>query len=289
LALRDAPIEEYFARAASYYTFDQLAALYNQARIDYIVPMPMNAKRMAEYVHHYDIDLGASQVALDGDQLEAGLIMIGLRDWRSWATRLGVIPERRGHKIGQYLMELLIEASRARGVRRMQLEVIKGNEPAYRLFRKLGFEAVRELLVIRRPPGAVPAKLAPVGAFVTPVHPDEIPFLLHHRDPNVAWTEETPSLIHANSLNGLYITLPSGETGWVVFQRLPFQLTHFVITPGASDEMAQALLYSVHRRHALQDTIVENLPRHHSTWQAFQKLGYIEVFSRIEMILTLRQ
>jgi RimJ/RimL family protein N-acetyltransferase len=184
-------------------------------------------------------------------------------------------------------MEMLIEASRARGVERVQLEVIKGNEPAYSLFQKLGFEVVRELLVIRRPPGAVPAALAPVDALVTPVHADEIPLLLRGRDPDVAWTEETPSLIHADGLNGLYATLPSGETGWMVFQRLPFQLTHFVINPGASDEMAQTLLYSVHKQHAKQDTKIENLPHNHPTWKAFQKLGYIEVFSRLEMVLML--
>lgn len=32
------------------YSMDDLAAIYNRARVDYIVPMPMNGKRMAEYI-----------------------------------------------------------------------------------------------------------------------------------------------------------------------------------------------------------------------------------------------
>jgi hypothetical protein len=33
----------------------------------------------------------------------------------------------------------------------------------------------------------------------------------------------------------------------------------------------------------MHDTKIENLPRTHPSWQDFQTLGYLEVFSRIEM------
>ncbi|MCC7451691.1 MAG: GNAT family N-acetyltransferase [Anaerolineae bacterium] len=272
---------------ASHYTFDQLADLYNQTRIDYIVPMPMNGKRLAEYVHNYDIDLDASAVALNADNLETGLIMMGARDNRSWATRLGVIPERRTHHVGQCLMELLIAEARRRGLGLVQLEVIKGNEPAHRLFLKLGFQPTRELLIIRRPPGKPAADLAPVGATITPIADASIPDYLQQRAPDAAWTEETPSLLHAGGLKGLYIQLSSGETGWIIFQRAPFQLTHFAFNAGASQTMMQALLYSVHQQNAMQDTKIENVPVDHPTWPVFQKLGYLEVFRRTEMYLYL--
>jgi GNAT superfamily N-acetyltransferase len=272
---------------ASVYTFDHLADLYNQSRVDYIVPMPMNGKRMEEYVHWYDVDLDASAVALNSDGLETGLIMTGLRGDRSWATRLGVIPDRRGHHIGQYLMDLLIEESVKRRVRRVQLEVIKGNEPAIRLFQKLRFESVRELLIIRRPPGQPPTDLVPEGTEITLIAPSQIPGYLERREPNVAWTEETASLINSGSLQGLRVDLPSGESGWIVFQQTTFQLSHFVLNPNASDEVAQVLLCAVHRSYPKHDTKIENLPSDHPTWPTFQRMGYIEVFSRIEMYLHL--
>jgi len=140
----------------SQYTFVELADIYNQSRVDYIVPMPMNAKRMEAYVRSYDVHLDASVVVFDSAGLTAGIGMLGLRGDRAWITRVGVIPERRGNHLGRYLMDTLIENARTRACRTVQLEVIKGNAPAHRLFLKLGFRETRELLVIRRPPANPP-------------------------------------------------------------------------------------------------------------------------------------
>ena len=146
----------------SNFTFEELADIYNRAREDYIVPMPMNARRMKEYVVAYDVDLDASFVAVDRDDDEVnGVCMLGVRGERTWITRLGVIPVRRRRKSGLFLMETEIEESIRLGKKKVQLEVINGNEPAHRLFLKLGFEVTRELLVIRRPPGPVDPALIP--------------------------------------------------------------------------------------------------------------------------------
>src|SRR4051794_14056292 len=72
---------------ASAYSFEQLAEIYNQTRVDYIVPMPMNSKRMADYVRFYDVDLDRSVVSLNDQQTPAGIIMIGVRGDRAWITR----------------------------------------------------------------------------------------------------------------------------------------------------------------------------------------------------------
>ena len=280
--------QAYKAIPADAFTFDQLAPLYNETRVDYIVPMPMTGRRLAEYVHDYDISLSASAVIVNSKRHAVGLTMIGLRGDRAWATRLGVLPQHRGHKVGQFLMENLIQRSREHNTRRVQLEVIKGNEPAMQLFLKLGFVPMRELLIIRRPPGPPPAQLQPAGVIVSELGSSSIESCLAQRDEAaLAWTEETPSLLRTGGLRGLTATLPSGESGWVIFQHSPFQLLHLVLGPGSGDEMTQALLYSVHQQFSLHDTKVENLPSDHKTWPTFQRLGYMEVFRRVEMYLSL--
>jgi ribosomal protein S18 acetylase RimI-like enzyme len=273
--------------AAASYTFDQLAEIYSSARVDYIVPMPMNGKRMTDYVNHYDIDLSASTVAVNDEMEPTGVVMLGLRGERSWITRLGVLPERRGNKVGLSLMEISIERSRERHVRQVQLEVITGNLPAYRLFEKLGFVEVRQLLVIRRPPSTPSPDLVIHGATITLLTDDEISGCLHQRQEVYAWTEETASLLHTPELRGIHATLPSGEKGWVIYQLLPFQVTHVVLNPNASQKLVQALLYQLHTQHPLHDTKIENMPTNHPAYPIFQDFGYIEVFSRIEMYLDL--
>lgn len=275
------------AVACGGYTFDQLADIYNQARVDYIVPMPMNGKRMQEYVQNYDINLDQSVVSLNGSGEETGIGMVGLRDDRAWITRLGVIPERRGKRLGQYLMEQMLANAAGCGARLVQLEVIVGNDPAYNLFRKLGFEDTRQLLIIRRPPGA-PAPDPALDALTAAEIPSEtIPQILNQREPGASWVEETRSLLNAGNLRGLTTALPSGESGWIVFQRWPFQLTHLVMSAGLSNELGRALLYHLHKTFPMLDTKVENVPITHTNWQIFQAMGYLEVFRRTEMVLRL--
>ncbi len=272
-------------RLCSDYSFDELAEIYNQSRVDYIVPMPMNGKRMQEYAINYDIVLQGSPISINEDQLETGIGMLGMRGDRGWITRLGVIPERRERKQGQYIMEVMLDEAAQRGAMLIQLEVIVGNEPARNLFLKLGFEDTRELLIIRRPPAKlVPDSILEIGE-IEEIPTEQIPDYLALREPGASWVEETASLVNGGNLKGLTLHLPDGDEGWIVFQRSAFQLQHLVFCPDASERVMHGLLYHLHRLNPLQDTKVENVPVDHHTWPVFQKMGYFEVFRRHEMFL----
>jgi ribosomal protein S18 acetylase RimI-like enzyme len=270
---------------ASEYDFEQLAVIYNAARVDYIVPMPMNARRMEDYVRDYDINLDASVVALNEDGEPTGVGMLGLRDTRGWITRLGVIPNQRRQKSGEFIMRTLLAQAQMRGAQHIQLEVIQGNDPAYRLFLKLGFETTRELLVIRRPPST--PKDSPPEAVLTVLAHDDILHCLEQRSSEATWIEETPSLLNAGSLKGLRVELASGQGGWIVFQSTLFQMTHFVYL-APDDDVLYALLCWLHTQYPRQDTKLENIPADKIPWSVFQSLGYVEAFRRIEMILHFR-
>src|SRR5512133_358415 len=144
---------------ASQFTIEELTGAYNQTRVDYMVPMPMNAARLAAYVKNYDIDMERSWVAMDGSDM-LGLAMLGVRSGRSWITRLGVLPVRRRHGTGEALVRALLDGTRELGRPLSILEVIKGNIPAHQLFLKVGFHETRELTVLRRPPGPLSLDLS---------------------------------------------------------------------------------------------------------------------------------
>ena len=255
-------------------------------RIDYIVPMPMNAKRMQEYVKYYDVDLDASLVTLNEKREVFGIGMFGWRKDRGWITRLGVVPETRRGGTGSYFMEHFLRMALERDARLTQLEVIKNNEPAHRLFLKSGFVETRELLIIRRPPAA-PAHDTPLSMPEIRILEDkEIPMYLEARHPEVSWVEETISMLNAEGLMGLEMNFPSGETGWVIYQFTPFQLSRVVLSPQARENhsLAFSLLYYFHEKYPHHDTKIENLDVLDPTWKAFQKMGYLEVFRRIEMV-----
>ena len=55
-------------------------------------------------------------------------------------TNIAVLPEFRGKKLGEALLQKMIERSREKGVERMTLEVRESNTIAQSLYKKLGFQ-----------------------------------------------------------------------------------------------------------------------------------------------------
>ena len=272
---------------ASTFSYEELTEAYNHTRVDYIVPMPMNAARLREYVQTYDIDMDASVVAVDGNEI-LGLGMLGVRQRRAWITRLGVVRRNRRQGTGWTLVTHLIEQAQLKQTDYVVIEVIKDNNPAHSLFIKKNFKETRELLVLRRPPG--PPKIEVPSAEVKPLGYADAIRLLETRRSIPSWVDENESLINAGNLSALQATLADGSHGWLVYQNTVFQLGRLVIQTEAGNplEVGRTLLCHLHLLHSAQDTKTENLPANDLHWPAFKEVGYLVMFRRIEMSLSLK-
>jgi ribosomal protein S18 acetylase RimI-like enzyme len=273
---------------ADHFTFEQLTEAYNQTRVDYLIPMPMNVARLREYAHVYDVNLSCSCVAVDETNM-LGLGMLGMRDGRSWITRLGVLPSGRRRGVGNAIMEALVQKSEEQGVDAVWLEVIAGNTPAHELFRKFNFVETRELIVARRPPNPDTAVLPASIKQVTTLDHEEAIILLSHRKNRPNWLNETESLQNTRNLSALLVELENGGRGWITYHASLFQLTRILVevTAGDTIEVTEACLNVLHQRHKRQDAKTENI-FDDDQWLGYQKAGYIESFRRIEMIKHLK-
>jgi ribosomal protein S18 acetylase RimI-like enzyme len=258
-----------------------LTAIYNQTRVDYLVPMPMNAARLAEYIGNYDVDLERSLVAMDEEGMR-GVAMLGVRAGRAWITRLGVIPTTRRTGVGEALMRGLLEQSQQLKIDFTMLEVIKNNTPAHQLFLKLGFYEVGELLILRRPPGRIPE---PVVADARRLERYEALDLVGYDRGTQPWTNQSESMAHARELFGMRLTLIDGSTGWIAYQREKFLLSHFIYKTESGDPaaMSYAFLSHLHNQYPRLDTHIENIQANDPHLPGFTKMGYVESFRRIEM------
>jgi ribosomal protein S18 acetylase RimI-like enzyme len=281
-----APEPGFQLHLAGQFSIEALTAAYNQTRVDYLVPMPMNAARLAEYIRVYDVHLDKSFVALDDGEM-LGLAMLGVRPGRSWVTRLGVLPVRRRRGVGRALTQALLDASTQVDARLTVLEVIKNNTPAYQLFAQSGFQATRELLVLRRPPGLPP--FPPVGD-VRRLSRDEIEACLTTRPTRESWITQTESLVHVDGLMGLALSMPDGGRGVLVFEQqrhgkfiiILSRLT-LLTEQGEPATVGRALLTHLHHRYPELDTHIENIALDDPHLPAFFDLNYVESFRRIEM------
>lgn len=267
----------------SHFTDEQLAAIYNQTRVDYLVPMPMNAARLGEYIKTYDVSREHSRVAQTEDGEMLGVNMLGLREGRAWITRLGVIPNTRRHGVGQLLMESLMRNAEDLSIHFFMLEVIKHNTPAHQLFLKLGFYEVGELLVLRRSP--LTSAVDPVVADARRLERHDALTLVGWDRGTQPWTNQSESLANAFEVSGLYLTLADGSRGWLVYQRQKFLLTRFAFKTEAGDPatVAYALLSHLHHQYPRLDTQVENIQISDPHLPGFYRMGYVEAFRRIEM------
>ncbi|MBI1279841.1 MAG: GNAT family N-acetyltransferase [Anaerolineaceae bacterium] len=272
----------------SQFNTQELADIYNAGRADYIVPMLTDAEHLRRYIHIYDVDLDASVVVLDSKQVPAGIGMLGVRGDRCWITRLGIAAEHREAGMGMCMMQALMATARERHARLVQLEVIEGNEPAHRLFLRCGFKETRRLMVVKRLAEARPDE--PTSALkVERLNRDDIWKCLARRDPTESWVNENATLGKLESLEGLKVTLPSDDSGWIVFHRHEAEITHIIWQTGITQSAAlmAALLNQLHYLYPDFTTKIENVPVTSNAWTTLQQFNYDEEFRRIEMFLHL--
>jgi len=290
---------------AADFTLDELTRAYNLTRTDYIIPMPMNAGRLNEYMTLYDVDLHGSRVAVAGESI-VGLGMLGRRREQGWITRLGVLPEGRRKGVGTAIMAALLEQAAALDLPEVWLEVIKGNQAAHGLFLHYGFQPTRELIVARRAPRVAQNAAALLAARkIHYLQHDEVIDLHCSRHERMNWlntvdsmrntrrlaaalveADDEPTPLHQTShLSGLLVEFQDGSQGWVSYQATTLQIKRVSVqvTRGAPATVTALLLEIMHRFHAAQDAIVENIPDD-ERWIGFQRAGYFQTFRRIEMV-----
>lgn len=271
---------------ADHFTVQELTELYNQTRVDYLIPMPMNADRLNEYINDFDVDLKYSSVVRDADGQVLGLCMLGLRGDIAWITRLGVLPSTRRTGAGSALMDSMLKNADALGMRETHLEVIKNNEPAYRLFLKKGFIETGTYLVMRHAPRPLTASL---GGHVTWLGYKKALEKLETYPDHITWINAFKSMRNSPNTEGLDLELPNGDSGWLVYRNTKFTLrstlSHLVIHTERGDpqEVGAQLLSHLHTQYPQHDTYAENILENDPHLPAFQALGYFTNFSRIEM------
>lgn len=263
---------------ASAYTLDALTEIYNRGRSDYLVPMSMTPAQLAEYLRRYDIALDASCVALDEHGEPVGIGMLGLRDDRAWVTRLGVMPSLRGQHTGRHIMDWLIATARDRHVRLVQLEVILGNAPAHRLFTSCGFQPLRELVIVQRPPDQPTPTASP--AEMTELDSNACAALLPALTVGASWVEEARSIVQSGGVWGF--RLP--DVGTLICHVGAARIEHIVMDTRDPDVVVK-LLSALHARYPAHAATVENIPADSPLLPAYAQVGYTVAFRRVEMAL----
>jgi GNAT superfamily N-acetyltransferase len=124
--------------------FDALTALFNAGYSDYVVPLRLDRNALEFTLAVCDVDLGASRVALENGE-PAAFAFLGLRGDEGWIGGMGTAPPHRRRGLGEAALREVLDEARNRGAASVRLEVIEQNQPARKLYEKLGFRHERDL------------------------------------------------------------------------------------------------------------------------------------------------
>lgn len=123
-----------------------------EAFSDYALPFHLSEAQFKNHIILNAVDLNSSVGCFDGDQL-VGLTLNGFGKWDGISTvydaGTGVVPHYRRRGISEAIFNMMLPVLKARGYQQCLLEVITTNDPAVRLYEKLGFQIVRELLLLQ--------------------------------------------------------------------------------------------------------------------------------------------
>jgi ribosomal protein S18 acetylase RimI-like enzyme len=132
--------------------FHPLYECFLEAFSDYQVNMQMSEEQFQQRVVRDRVDLESSVGAFDDDRM-IGFYMNGRGAWEGEQTAYdagtGVVPDYRRRGVARELFDFMVPRLKERGITQYLLEVLTSNERAVALYRKIGFEEVRRLAVLR--------------------------------------------------------------------------------------------------------------------------------------------
>ena len=142
---RSKPMIDVAFISADRFSMADLAAVWRAAYVGYSVPLPFDAEQLARHVLWTGIDLSLSIVGLaDGEPF--GLSLAARDGDAAWIGGFGVgLPHRR-KGLGSQLIAAQAQRLDGAGVAHTRLECVDVN-PAREVYRRAGFETVRDLLV----------------------------------------------------------------------------------------------------------------------------------------------
>lgn len=127
------------------FTIPQLADLMTRSFESYFVPVQLNDVALQTMIRRDGVDLAESRILLK-DDMPIGLALIARRGWTSRLAAMGIVSDARNGGVGTWAMNQLIGEARARGEKKMLLEVIEQNTAGVKLYQRVGFETVRRLV-----------------------------------------------------------------------------------------------------------------------------------------------
>ena len=268
----------------------ELADLFTRAYAGYYTTLAVDGPGFRRMVEHWDIDLAASRVAVDGDR-PVGLVQLGVRGDRGWIGGMGVVAEGRGSGLGARLMDEAIASARSLGLATIDLEVLVQNQEAIPIYERCGFVRTRRLVVLGRDAGPGPS-----GESRTAVEEIDVAAVIAgwdrlHSVPS-PWQRSREVIGRlSDGIEARGVMDDRGIVAGVIAQARPgvIQIVDLPMSREASPRALEAALAKSLEVHADRPHVLANLPEDDPAFPVMTSMGFGERHAQHEMRLVPRR
>ncbi len=268
-------------------TLEDLAACFNLAFSDYMVPLQAGASQLAADFPSKGIRMELSLGAFDGERL-AGFILTGIDTIEGVACAYnagtGVVPAYRGQRLTTQLYEVLLPLLKARGVEDCYLEVITANHRAGKVYESLGYTRQRTLACYK---GRLDACGA-AGIELRLLEQAELPQLQAFWDWHPSWQNGMPAVTRIFSNLVTVGAFVGGHlSGYLVYNPAQRRMLQFAVDKSRRRRGIGRSLFGYIAAQQSPELAVINVDEDAGTHAFLQSLGLRSYLSQYEMKLRL--
>ena len=274
---------------ATHFDIETLTSTFNDAYEGYMMPVNVPPQWMKRNIVKNDLNLDLSLVAVQ-DDATVGICLVGQRGNLGWIGGVGVALPHRRQGIGWQLMEGALKNARAANLSAVDLEVIIGNDGAYAMYQRLGFETTAKLLILTREPSPLSDSLTLQGITITTLpFDDTIPYYEAFHATENPWQRQKPSLIADSAHFTNFVALQDSAPVAYLIARITDSAI-MMMDAGFEESNDQAmftLLNSLHSDHAEKTIRVINISEKAPVTHLLLQTDYIETMAQHAMRIIL--
>lgn len=264
-----------------------LTACFNAGFADYAIKFNASDAYLANRWASGGVDFSLSGGAWSEGQL-IGMVIImydepdGVKTAFNGATC--VVPEARGQKITQRIFAFLAAKFQARGIKKLQLEVLTENERAIRVYEKIGFRKARKLLCFK--PAKTLTATSEAENFTIRECTSPLPLPAEYLTNLPAWEQKNASLYRLpEQYRWFHISDDKKEQIWIALNPNAKLIAQIYKTPGCDFERCGKVLFSYLQKHQLPLRFINVDENAEELIQFLQSLGMENYINQYEMEL----
>ncbi len=274
--------------------FELVLEKFLEAFSDYPHPFQFDSVRFRNHINLNAVDLDRSVGCFAGEEM-IGFTLNGFGEWDGKPTvydaGTGVVPKMRRRGVSEAMFQLMLPEFKKQGAEQLLLEVIVGNDPAVKLYEKIGYKVKRDLLLLEAPPGLnIMSRLNP-DIEVRQIRAADLTGLTAGWDGRPSWQNSVDAVKRSEPLKTILGAFLAGQfLGYIVFSSGLGRIAQLYVdrdyrTQGVGTRLLAAMRADMKSESPMQ---VLNIDKSLSeSIRFFEKIGFRQVLAQHEMTMAL--